>query len=90
MNDTIEFNNSIDFTAYLLLGLYNMKILYPKLKNICRRRLKALKLPFPKRQILDSSKLKAFADINFRFNKNDAKFSKMVKKTVGKGEIAVF
>ena len=26
--------------------------------------------PFPKRQILDSSKLKGFADDNFKFNEN--------------------
>ena len=44
--------------------------------------------PFPKRQILDSSKQKEFADDNFRFNKNGGKFSKKVENTVGKGEIA--
>ena len=44
--------------------------------------------PFPKRQILDSSKLKEFADDNFRFDKNGRKFSKQVESTVGKGEIA--
>ena len=44
--------------------------------------------PFPKRQILDSSKLKEFADDNFKFDENDRKFSKRVENTVGKGEIA--
>ena len=44
--------------------------------------------PFPKRQILDSSKLKEFADGNFKFDENDRKFSKRVENTVGKGEIA--
>ena len=44
--------------------------------------------PFPKRQILESSKLKEFADNNFRFDKNGSKFSKQVENTVGKGEIA--
>ena len=44
-------------------------------------------LPFPKRQILDSSKLKEFADDNFEFNENGRKFSKCVENTVGKGEI---
>ena len=39
------------------------------------------------RQILDSSKLKEFADHNFKFDKNDRKLSKR-KKTLGKGEIA--
>ena len=45
-------------------------------------------LPFPKWQILDSSKLKEFADNNFKFGENDRKFSKWVKNTVGKGETA--
>ena len=42
---------------------------------------------FPKRQILDSSKLKEFADANFKFDENGRKFSKRVENTVGKGEI---
>ena len=41
--------------------------------------------PFPKRQILDSSKLKEFANENFRFDENGRKFSKQVENTVGKG-----
>ena len=45
-------------------------------------------LPFPKLQILDSSKLKEFADDNFIFNENSRKFSKRVENTVGKREIA--
>ena len=32
--------------------------------------------PFPKRQILDSSKLKELADYNFKFDENCWKFSK--------------
>ena len=43
---------------------------------------------FPKRQILDSSKLKKFADDNFKFDENGRKLSKRVENTVGKGEIA--
>ena len=39
-------------------------------------------LPFPKRQILDSSKLKAFADDNFKFLENDRKFFEQVENTV--------
>ena len=39
--------------------------------------------PFPKRQILDSSKLKEFADDNFRFDENGRKFPKWVENTVG-------
>ena len=45
--------------------------------------------PFPKQQILDSSKLKEFADDNFKFDKNGIKISKPVKNAVGKGEIAL-
>ena len=44
--------------------------------------------PFPKRQILDSSKLKEFADDNFEFDENGRKFSRWMENTVGKGEIA--
>ena len=52
--------------------------------------------PFPtvfskglyKRQILDSSKLKGFADDNFRFDENGRKLSKGIENTVGKGEFA--
>ena len=44
--------------------------------------------PLPDDKILDSSKLKEFADDNFKFNKNERKLSKQVENTVGKGEIA--
>ena len=44
--------------------------------------------PFLKRQILDSSKLKGFADDNSKFHEYGRKFSKRVENTVGKGEIA--
>ena len=47
-----------------------------------------LSQPFPKRQILDSSKLKEFADDNFKFDENGRKLSKRIENTVGKGEIA--
>ena len=36
-------------------------------------------LPFPKPQILDSSKLKEFADDNFKFDENGRKISKRVE-----------
>ena len=41
-----------------------------------------------RRQILDSSELKDFADDNLKFDKNGRKLSKRVENTVGKGEIA--
>ena len=44
--------------------------------------------PCFKRQILDVSKLKGFADDNYNFDDNGGKFSNMVENTVGKGEIA--
>ena len=44
--------------------------------------------PFPKRQILDSSRLKVFADDNFKFDENGRKFSKQIENTEGKEEIA--
>ena len=47
-----------------------------------------LHYPFPKRQILDSSKLKEHADDNFKFDGNCGKFSsERIENAVGKGEI---
>ena len=43
---------------------------------------------FPKRQILDSSNLKEFADDNLEFDENGRKFSKRVENSEGKREIA--
>ena len=40
--------------------------------------------PFPKRQILDSCKLKEFADDNFKFNGNGRQFFKQVENAEGK------
>ena len=45
-------------------------------------------LTLSKRQILDSSNLKEFADDNFKFDENGGKFSKGIENTMGKGEIA--
>ena len=44
--------------------------------------------PITRRQILHSSKLKEFADDNFKFDENGRQLSKRVENTVGKGEIA--
>ena len=44
--------------------------------------------PITRRQILDPSKLKEFADDNFKFDENGSKLSKQVENNVGKGEIA--
>ena len=45
--------------------------------------------PFLKQQILDSSKLKKFADDNFKFDENDRKFSKKVGKNWEKEKLLV-
>ena len=44
--------------------------------------------PITRLQILDSSKLKDFADNNFKIAENGMKLSKRVENTLGKGEIA--
>ena len=44
--------------------------------------------PFPKQQILDSSKLKEFVDDNSKFDENGRKLYKQVENTAAKGEIA--
>ena len=41
--------------------------------------------PFPRRQILDSSKLEEVADDNFNFYINGRKLSEWVENSVGKG-----
>ena len=48
----------------------------------------SLPQPFRKQQILDYSKLKEFADDNFRFDEKSRKLSKLVENTEGEGEIA--
>ena len=45
-------------------------------------------LSITRRQILDSSKLKLFADNHFKFDENERELSKQEENTVGKGEIA--
>ena len=46
--------------------------------------------PFPNDNISDWSKLKEYADNNFRLDENGREFSKQVGNTVGKGEIACY
>ena len=43
---------------------------------------------YPKRQNIGSSKLKGFADNDFKFGENGRKFSKWLENAMGKGEIA--
>ena len=42
--------------------------------------------PFPNNKILDWSKLKEFADVNFKFDENGGKFPKWEENNVGKGD----
>ena len=44
--------------------------------------------PLPDNKFLESSKLKEFADDNFKFDENGRKLSKQIENTPGKGEIA--
>ena len=44
--------------------------------------------PLPNEKTLNSSKMKEFADDNFKFDVNGKKVSKRVENTMGKGEIA--
>ena len=46
--------------------------------------------PLPDDKNLDWSKLKQFADDNFKIDENSRNFSKWVENTVGKGEIAPY
>ena len=46
--------------------------------------------PFPKQQILDSSKLEKFADDHFKFDENGEEFPKRRVNPVEKGEIAPY
>ena len=47
-----------------------------------------MRQPITRQQILDASKLKEFADDNFKFDENSRKLSKRVENSVEKGEIA--
>ena len=46
--------------------------------------------PITRRQILDSSKVKKFADDNFEYDENGRTLSKRVENAVGKGAISPF
>ena len=72
-------NNNDYFSKHILYG-------YSNYRNVTKFRY--LINPFPNDAILDSFKLKEFADDNFKFDEKDRKFSKRVDNIVGKGEIA--
>ena len=68
--------------------MVEIAVFYYGSTTLTMKTVSAIIYPFPKRQILDSSKLKEFADDNFKFDENGRKFSKRVENTVEKGEIA--
>ena len=60
----------------------------PGFNNVLYKHMKDSVCLFTKRHILDSAKLKEFADGNSYFHVKGGKFSEWVENTVGKGEIA--
>ena len=69
------------FQKVSLLGLLKVRIVWYRLSiNLIETK--------EQQQILDSSKVKEFADENFKFDENFRKLSQRVKNTVGKIEIA--
>ena len=58
----------------------------PEPTNLCSpaMHVNGLTIPLPNGKSYDSSKLKEFADDNFRFDENGGKFSKSVGKHCGK------
>ena len=57
-------------------------------ENVCYKYCPLFLNPLPKQQILDSSRLKEYADDYFKFDEHGRKFSKRVENTAGRGEIA--
>ena len=75
--------SKIVFSGYLKLIIIPAEV-YVREFTVC------VFQPILKPQILDSSKLKEFADDNFKFGENSRKFSKQVENTVEKGEISLY
>ena len=70
-------------------------VIFPNISVSCSQKMTSLDAQFcevlyhfPKRQYLDPSKLRVFADDSFKFDEFGSKFFKRVGNTVGKGEIA--
>ena len=68
-------DNSFIFVLFIFICVYVFFFIY-------------LFNPFPNDNFLDPSKLKGFADDDFKFDENGRKFFKQVENTVGKGENA--
>ena len=76
--ETVENSNNLNFHLFPIYSLY-LTVGHPSnlLNHVS---------PFPKRQILDTSKLKEFAENHFKLDENGREISKQVENTVGKGE----
>ena len=71
-----------------LLVLESAECLSFLLANLWMERNWNLNIYSKTKKIIDSSKLKEFAEDNFKFDEKGRKFLKRVENTVGKGEIA--
>ena len=59
-------------------------------RNDAGQEKKRVSLCFPKRQVLEPSILKEFAEDKFKSDENEGSFFKWVENTVEKGEIACY
>ena len=65
-----------------------LKFVLERVENVGKAGFDSIFNPLQDNKFLDSSKLKEFADDNFKFEENGSKLSKWTENTVGKGEIA--
>ena len=72
----------------LKFGISGLRLKLILQGNSCTKESKLADKPITRQQLLDYSKLKEFADDNFKFDENGRKLSKWVENIVGKGEIA--
>ena len=88
-----QFSKHIHFVSASASNLYQCEVLSfgkclidreKKDNNLTSRGFILLNKPFPKGQILDSTKLKEFAYVNFKCNENGRKFSKRRENTAKK------
>ena len=78
----------MSYSGLLTCKLSNNTVLTQSMQTDPNHSFLQMHSPITRLQILDSSKLKEFADNNFNFDENGRKLSKWVENTVGKGEIA--
>ena len=88
LENFLPFTRNLRLSSANSFSLEESKINYLQKGKGLRYIRPCLYQPFPKQQVLDLSKLKEYADDNFKFDENDRKFSKWVENTVEKGKIA--